>query len=184
MVAHRMGAAAVVITILLGCGDDGDQPGGGGQGAGGASSSASTSTSQGSTTSSNGSTTTGQGGAGGAGGGELCADREGGALIDFDIVGELLRVWTTDDAFIDEAISQLGGMTPPRVAVFVPAAGVDCDAQWSWHTEPTPVSFADLTIELCDGRPSDVEGDIDYWVNTVGQYCPWSAVVSAVDDRR
>ena len=44
---------------------------------------------------------------------------------------------------------------------------------YSWHMKPSTVAFADMTIELCDGRPSDVESDIDYWVDTVKRYCPW-----------
>lgn len=44
---------------------------------------------------------------------------------------------------------------------------------YGWHMVPSSVSFADVTIELCDGRPSDVQADIDYWVDTVKRYCPW-----------
>ena len=46
------------------------------------------------------------------------------------------------------------------------------------------MTFADLAIELCDGCPSHIEDDKTYWIETVGQYCPWSARVTAVDDRR
>ncbi len=44
---------------------------------------------------------------------------------------------------------------------------------WSWHLLPKTVEVADFTIELCDGRPSMVEADLDYWVDTVKQFCPW-----------
>ena len=48
---------------------------------------------------------------------------------------------------------------------------------WSWH-------FADLTltesaIELCDGRPSMVEADLNYWLNTVKSFCPWDSYVQS-----
>lgn len=46
---------------------------------------------------------------------------------------------------------------------------------YSWHIKPGTVSFADQAIEVCDGRPSDIEGDIDYWVDNVKRYCPWGA---------
>jgi len=48
---------------------------------------------------------------------------------------------------------------------------------WSWHLEPTSVHVPDLAIEVCDGRPSMVEADLDYWLETVGQFCPWGARV-------
>jgi hypothetical protein len=51
------------------------------------------------------------------------------------------------------------------------------NSPWSWHIEPGTVEVADLAIELCDGRPSMVEADVDYWINTVGRFCPWSARV-------
>ncbi len=39
-------------------------------------------------------------------------------------------------------------------------------------------------MELCDGLPSDVEKDIDYWAGTVGRFCPWSAVLVSLKDYR
>jgi hypothetical protein len=51
------------------------------------------------------------------------------------------------------------------------------NSPWSWHLDPATVQVADQAIELCDGRPAMVEDDLDYWIDTVGQYCPWSAEV-------
>ena len=53
---------------------------------------------------------------------------------------------------------------------------------YSWHLDPATVEFVDLTIEVCDGMPSFVEENVDYFVDTVKQYCPWGAkVVSEVN---
>jgi hypothetical protein len=48
---------------------------------------------------------------------------------------------------------------------------------WSWHLLPETVRFADVTIELCDGCPQMVEDDLDYWLETVQQFCPWSSEI-------
>ena len=48
---------------------------------------------------------------------------------------------------------------------------------WSWHMVPSTVHTADASIELCDGRPSLIEDDLRYWLETVGQFCPWGAKV-------
>jgi len=48
---------------------------------------------------------------------------------------------------------------------------------WSWHFPN--VSLVEAAIELCDGRPSMVEANLDYWLNTVGSFCPWSSYVYA-----
>jgi hypothetical protein len=58
------------------------------------------------------------------------------------------------------------------------AAGDDGYNQpWSWHMVPATVHAADASIELCDGRPSLIEDDLGYWLDTVGQFCPWGAKV-------
>jgi hypothetical protein len=114
----------------------------------------------------------------------LCSDRTGGALITFENCGERFRLWITDDAFIDEALAQLEG-DPSRVAVFDEVRpGTDCDPRYSWHVAPGEVSWADLTTEVCDGCPGYIEENRDEWIEQVGNYCPWSVEVVAVDDRR
>ena len=50
---------------------------------------------------------------------------------------------------------------------------------WSWHLLPDTVRMAEAAIEVCDGRPSYVEGHVDDYVNA-GAYCPWSARIIKV----
>ncbi|MFZ8791080.1 MAG: glutamine amidotransferase-related protein [Thermosphaera aggregans] len=50
---------------------------------------------------------------------------------------------------------------------------------WSRHLDPGTARVADLTIELCDGMPSFAEAELDYWLNVVKRYCPWSGRVVA-----
>lgn len=49
---------------------------------------------------------------------------------------------------------------------------------WSWHMVPSTVEVPDMSIEVCDGRPSMVEDDLDDWIETVERFCPWGAVVA------
>ncbi|MFP4527677.1 MAG: T9SS type A sorting domain-containing protein [Candidatus Kapaibacterium sp.] len=48
---------------------------------------------------------------------------------------------------------------------------------WSWHFVPGEWHLTEMAIELCDGTPDLVEEDVEYWVETVGHYCPWTAYV-------
>lgn len=48
---------------------------------------------------------------------------------------------------------------------------------WTWHFVPNEWQVAEFAIELCDGLPSHVEQNRDYWLDTVGYYCPWSSYV-------
>ena len=51
------------------------------------------------------------------------------------------------------------------------------NAPWHWRIEDNRWQLAEMSIELCDGRPSFVDEDLDYWVDTVKRYCPWSSYV-------
>lgn len=46
---------------------------------------------------------------------------------------------------------------------------------WSWHLIPETVQFGDVCLAIHDGRPSHVEGGLDYWINDVRYYCSWGS---------
>ncbi|WP_185958252.1 BP74-related protein [Fodinibius sediminis] len=48
---------------------------------------------------------------------------------------------------------------------------------WSWKFTPGHWDMVEMSVEVCDGRPQMVEDDLDYWVDQVGYFCPWSARV-------
>jgi hypothetical protein len=159
----RLCAAALLAAgwMAAACGDPGDS--GGDDDAGGDGDS--------------GDGDSGDGDSGGDGGSGLCADRTGGALIAFEIVEEEFTVWSTNDAFIEqaEALEDRGVMLIPMFNHLLD--GQDCDPQWSWHVDPEDMLWAEVSIEVCDSRPSLIEEDKTYWLETVDQYCPWSASV-------
>jgi hypothetical protein len=103
-----------------------------------------------------------------------------GATYRVDVVGETFVLRATSPAVVaqlDEALATgrvgvLGGSLRRGSGGF--------NAPHVWHLDPSTVFVADLAIELCDGRPtSDLDADPDYWIDTVGSYCPWSARVVA-----
>src|SRR5437016_5755492 len=109
-----------------------------------------------------------------------CGERKGGALIRVEIDKETWSFWSTNPAFIDRA-KQLQASGGYHVADFERLVdGTDCDAQWSWHSAPALMSWPSKTIEVCVGKPSDIEHDKRYWINSVTRYCPWSLKVLAV----
>lgn len=52
------------------------------------------------------------------------------------------------------------------------------NAPWSWHMQSQTVMFGEFAVEVCDGCPHSVESDVSYWVDRLGQYCPWAARVT------
>lgn len=116
--------------------------------------------------------------------GATCDARTGGALITLQVVEDSFSFWSTNGPFIDQA-KVLLDTSATQVPVFdTITLGAGCDPQWSWTVDPQGQAWADLTIEVCDGTPSYIEGDPSAWLASPGQWCPWSAVVTAVDDRR
>jgi hypothetical protein len=100
------------------------------------------------------------------------------ALVTFAVGGEQFRVQLTGKDQIDSARrAQQGGSARIPNGRIVPGTGEN--AGWSWHLEG--LAFAEVAIELCDGRPSDVErGGVQFGG---GRFCPWSAsVVSLTED--
>jgi glucose/arabinose dehydrogenase len=114
----------------------------------------------------------------------FCSALTGGALITFEIAGDSLTVWVTEDNFIDNAkyLLTVGNLWLPIFSTLLD--GRACDTQWTWQVDPQNVAFGTAAPEVCDGLPSHIEADKTYWLETLGHYCPWSAVVTAVDDRR
>lgn len=113
-----------------------------------------------------------------------CAQRVGGAFILFRVNDETLLTWVTNGKFIDDALAQRGKKAGPLPLFKQVVDGADCDPRWTWHVDPAAAEFTQLATEVCDGRPSDVEKDKKKWIADVKRYCPWSARVVSVDDRR
>jgi hypothetical protein len=51
---------------------------------------------------------------------------------------------------------------------------------WNWEFIENEWSITEISTELCDGTPDMIENDLEYWLNDVGYFCPWTARVSKV----
>jgi hypothetical protein len=93
--------------------------------------------------------------------------------VDFEVsvVGEIFVMRTSDPETIRLARENQAG----RVSHFpigpLRRGNGGFNAPWSWHLDPREVRMTEAAIEVCDGRPSYVEGHLaDY-----PTYCPWGA---------
>ena len=97
-----------------------------------------------------------------------------GALFRVTVSGESFSVSILDEAVISEAERRMREQDGAGIVIGTLVRGDGgFNMPWSWHILPNTVQVADFTIALCDGRPSMVEADLDYWVDTVKQFCPW-----------
>lgn len=93
------------------------------------------------------------------------------------VSGEEFRVRVSDAAVIGDLEARMAAGTEGVVSGRLVRGNGGYNTPWSWRLDPASVHVADVAIELCDGRPSLVEEDVEYWLGTVKQYCPWGAKV-------
>jgi hypothetical protein len=104
---------------------------------------------------------------------------EGTILVRIDGTAESFRVQITDPQVLAEAGSLIGLGPRKIVGGRLVRGDGGFNQPWSWHLDPSSIVISDAAIEVCDGRPSDIESDLDYWIDTVRQYCPWGSEVVA-----
>jgi hypothetical protein len=99
-----------------------------------------------------------------------------GAIVTFRVINETFRVHLTTDDQIRAAELALGS-GPAKIPNGRIATGADVNEGYSWHL--IDVTFAEVTVEVCDGKPSDVErAGVSFGG---GRFCPWSAQVLSID---
>ena len=100
-----------------------------------------------------------------------------GASVTFRVADETFRVYLLDEKQIDAAHRAANGGAA-RIPNGRVVTGTGVNIGWSWHLED--VEFAELTTEVCDGRPSDVEREGVTFGG--GRFCPWTARVISIQE--
>ena len=111
----------------------------------------------------------------------------GGVLATFQVSGETFRVWATSQEAVDQLLALEAGESQANIpnGPLVSGPGrAEHNDPWSWHLDPEEIEMAEMTVEVCDGRPSYVEDNVDEFVDNVGRYCPWSAELVSIQDHR
>lgn len=114
-------------------------------------------------------------GCGGGGSGSPAADAP--VVVTFEVVDERYKVLLTEPADIASARALLAGENVPSIPNGRVVRETGVNEGYSWSIDPNDIEFGDVTIEVCDGLPSDVEMGIV----TGERYCPWSAIVLGVE---
>ena len=96
----------------------------------------------------------------------------------FEVSGETYKVRLVEQKDIDDARALLNGdpgaLTPNGKINW---GVVDVNSPYQWSIDPNNFGFAEVTAEVCDGRPSYVDGP-DWGA---GFFCPWNAVIVSLD---
>jgi len=95
------------------------------------------------------------------------------ALVTWKVSGETFRTYLTRQADVNRVRQAIRAHGSAGIPIGRVVRGTRENTGHPWHLEG--VQLAEVTIELCDGRPSDLDRDVDYWAGTVKRYCPWAA---------
>jgi hypothetical protein len=110
-------------------------------------------------------------------GGSSSAGADAPVIVTFEVVDERYKVLLTEPADIHTARRLLAGENVPSIPNGRVVRETGVNEGYSWSIDPKDIEFGDVTIEACDGLPSDVEMGIV----TGDRYCPWSAIVLGVE---
>lgn len=106
---------------------------------------------------------------------------ESGLYATFDNLGEKFCASLTHPQGMLQARNVWAGTSvatiPNAPLICTPAAW---NKPWSWHMDTEDLHFAEVTAEVCDGMPSEVEANCGSF--GAGQYCPWDAVMVDLRD--
>lgn len=100
-----------------------------------------------------------------------------GSLFTVQVVNETFKVRVTSATAIAAMRGRMQAGSEGVIIGQLVSGNGGFNTGYGWHLDPATVAVADVAIEACDGRPSDVQGDLPYWLNTVKSYCPWGAKV-------
>jgi len=87
------------------------------------------------------------------------------------------RVLTRDSDVIAEAEGLVGEGEERIVNGELRRGDGGFNMPYAWHLDPETVEFTDAATEVCDGCPERIGENLDYWVDTVGRFCPFSTEV-------
>lgn len=91
--------------------------------------------------------------------------------------GEVFRILLRDSGLIAQARALIGAGNRKIVAGALASGNGGFNLPWSWHLNPDTVKFPEISIELCDGCPGDVEANGGNW--GAGTFCPWTSEILA-----
>lgn len=98
-------------------------------------------------------------------------------VVTFEVVDERFRALLTEPSDVEIARRLLAGDDVPSIPNGRVLRETGVNAGYSWSLDPDDIEFGDVTVEGCDGLPSDVEAG----AISGDRYCPVSATVVAID---
>ena len=101
-----------------------------------------------------------------------------GQYFTVQVVNEQFVMFVTDPITIRLAMDNFAGRNQMHPSGRILSGNGGYNGTWGWHYIPETVQMVDVSIEVCDGLPSYVNGHVSDFI-AVG-YCPWSGKIVKV----
>eukprot|EP00005_Dracoamoeba_jomungandri_P011472 CAMPEP_0174278180 /NCGR_PEP_ID=MMETSP0439-20130205/61335_1 /TAXON_ID=0 /ORGANISM="Stereomyxa ramosa, Strain Chinc5" /LENGTH=144 /DNA_ID=CAMNT_0015370565 /DNA_START=805 /DNA_END=1239 /DNA_ORIENTATION=+ len=117
---------------------------------------------------------------------QTCNDNAVGALVELAITEFKFTFWVngtspTAKQFIADSQALLAANKSGNVIFEKIVRGPGCDSQWDFHPDPEDtIMWSDLSVEVCDGTPEEVNSNLPYWLGVLGYWCPWNTLVTNI----
>ncbi len=99
-------------------------------------------------------------------------------VVTFQVAdGSRYKVLVTDPADIDTVQALADGEDAPSIPNGLIVRDTGVNTGWSWSLDPADFTFVDVVDGSCDGVPQDVEDG----THESDRFCPWSAIVVAME---
>jgi len=111
----------------------------------------------------------------------------GGVLATFSVGSETFRVWVTNPLTAGRIVALGNGEITggfPRGLLRPGPGETNHNQPHRWHFDPEATVLADQGAEPCDAPPSAIDSNREFWLDTIGTYCPRSAELLDVQDLR
>ena len=99
-------------------------------------------------------------------------------VVTFEVTGgSRYKVLVTDAKTLDVVTKLSKGEDAPSIPNGRILHETGVNAGWSWSIDPADFRFDDITDSTCQGTPEEIEAG----TFTGDRFCPWSAIVVALD---
>lgn len=91
--------------------------------------------------------------------------------------GSQYKVLVTDPVDLETVQALADGEDAPSIPNGLIVRDTGVNTGWSWSLDPTDFTFVDIVDGSCDGVPQEVEDG----THESDRFCPWSAIVVAME---
>lgn len=98
-----------------------------------------------------------------------------GVMGTFVAKGDTFKVWITNSQARADVVAVWNGTsnkTIPDGKLNGGPGTLMYNEPWAWHIDQDDIAMVSSAQEVCDATPSEVEADLEEWVNEKGRFCP------------